>query len=88
MPIDYGDRGWIPHIRHQLTILGGSMAVGNTWSTSLQRKDDDSILEGITDCKLLTRKGRILANECRLWMRVITIADLASPNGYGTIFDP
>ena len=87
MPIDYGDRGWIPHIRHQLTILGRSMAVENAWIPSLQRNDDDSIPKMIAYCKFLTRKERILANGCQLWLKIVTIADLASINGCGIPFN-
>jgi len=61
--ITYLSASWIPHIRAKLVALDGCMLIEKTWAPYLQRRDDDSIMEFIADCKDLTSKEKQLANE-------------------------
>ena len=78
IPIDYVSYGWTPHIRHCLAKQSCRMSIEKDWIPLLQRLHDDSIMERIAGCTKTTPKEQMLANKCQLWMRVITIANLAS----------
>ena len=60
IPINYIDQGWIPHICRQLATMGGSMAVKHVLIPSPQLKGNNSIIEILADCKLLTKRDRLL----------------------------
>ena len=73
---------WVdPHTQQCLKKFSGSISIGKPLSPLLQRLHDDYTMEHITGCTKTTPKEWLLDNKCRLWMRVITIADLASING-------
>ena len=78
--ISYVSNGWLLHIRSRLGALNGSIWIEKAWQPALQRLGDESIMEKIN---ALPYPPSVLrkANECRLWLRVITIAELASLNG-------
>ena len=85
--IDYVGIGWLPHIRNRLRALDGQLEVEKAWSPSLQRVNDDSIMEHIAACHRLTPKERRLANEFCLYIRVTCISCLASLDGRGIPYD-
>ena len=61
--------------------FGFSFWLEEVWKPPLQREGDASIMEEFTRIKGITRAELIRANQVRLYLRVITIADLAHPNG-------
>jgi hypothetical protein len=83
IPIDYLGIGWIPHIRSRLSALQGSLSVEKAWRPRLQRMDDDSLLEIIASHPSITRKMKQLFNECRMWMGITFISELANEEGNG-----
>ena len=74
--IQYLSTGWIPHLRRRLSALDSRLAIEEAWSPELQsqRLDDDSIMKVIAACTIITKKENRLANETRLWLRVICIS--------------
>ena len=85
--IDYVGIGWLPHVRNRLRALDGQLEIEKAWSLSLQRVNDDSIMENIAACHKLTPKERRLANEFRLYIKVTCISCLASLDGRGIPYD-
>ena len=81
IPIDYVSRGWISHIQRHLEKRSGSLSIEKAWSPLLQGMHDDTIMEQIAGCTMTTPREQLLANKCRIWIIVITIADLASLSG-------
>ena len=79
--IDYLANGWIPHLRTGLRRLKGRISIEQAWQPKLQRLHDDSIMEVIAAKAAVTKRIRLLANECRIWLRVTTIADIATVAG-------
>ena len=80
--------GVILHLRSTLKKLNGNLHIEKVWTPSLQREGDKSIMEVFaripTSKKAsATKLKRIMrnANTCRLYLRVITIADLANLDG-------
>ena len=60
--------------------------IKNQWAPGIQREHDRSIMEQF--CELAKNKyvsatpGQLrIANEVRIWLRVITVADLANVGG-------
>ena len=56
----------------------------DAWAPELQRVNDACLLEMF--CKLRAKTGTSdnrlrIANEVRMWLRVITVAELADANG-------
>ena len=83
--IDYGEIGWISHIRNRLRELNGQLLVEKAWRPDLQRKGDTAIMENIVNimgktCGI-TKKERLLANQYRLWARITCVSDIASIDG-------
>ena len=84
LPAPHLENGWLSHVRETLTELKGSVFIKDQWTPSLQRSGDKSIME--TFCKIPkqpgTSNGRLrIANEVRIWLRVITIADRVNVGG-------
>ena len=79
--IDYVGNGWIRHIRDRLRMLRGRLEVEDAWSPKIQRVDDEAIMELIAFSGDLTLKEKTLANECRLYIGVTCISELATDGG-------
>jgi hypothetical protein len=77
----YIEEGLIRHIRERLAYLKGSIAIEDVWCPSLQRKGDTSIMQSLSRLPSVTKGELKKANLCRKWMRVITLAELASLDG-------
>ena len=81
IPITYLPPGWLPHIRDRLRVLGGSIQIEDASKPHLQQLDDNSIMEVVAANMILTPNGKLLANECRMWLEVITISNIADIDG-------
>ena len=55
--------------------------VEDAWTPSLQREGDQSIMEAFTQLHGITPRQLVKVNNVRLYLRVITIADLADEEG-------
>ena len=81
LPIHHVGTGLIDHIRNRLRTLGGIIKLEDTWCPSLQRINDDLLLEMMCGARSLTKRDIKLANEFRLWARITTISDIAEEWG-------
>ncbi|KAL7536722.1 hypothetical protein ACHAWF_007008 [Thalassiosira exigua] len=61
-----------------LTVLDAYQQVSGQ---KLQRLHDDSIMEVVVARAAVTKRVRLLTNECRIWLRVTTVADVATVTG-------
>jgi ribonuclease HI len=80
-PVPCLEEGIISHLRSRLKALQGKIAIDGIWTPSLQRLHDRSIMEVLCMLPKVSRRQLQVANFCRKWMRVITIAELASIDG-------
>jgi hypothetical protein len=80
-PVPYLEDGIITHLRSRLKALQGKIAIDGIWTPNLQRVHDRSIMEALCMLPKVPRRQLQVANFCRKWMRVITIAELASIDG-------
>jgi hypothetical protein len=80
-PLLYLEPGLIMHLRDRLGVANGSIVIAESWQPGLQRLGDKSIMEAIVRLKNLTKRQLEHINQCRKWLRVVTIAELASEDG-------
>ena len=85
IPITYLPTGWLPRIHNRLCVRGGSILIKDACKPHSQQLEDDSITEVIVANTVLTPNEKLLANECRMWLRVITISDIADMDGQSII---
>ena len=79
--LDYLDHSYIIHLRRRLALVDGSLWIEKAWIPSIQRDGDESIMERFSSLRGITRAKLRQANAVRLYLRVITIADLADLSG-------
>jgi hypothetical protein len=77
----YLEVGLIRHLRERLNYLDGKLTVENLWCPQLQREHDTSIMQALSRLPGVTPGELKKANLCRKWMRVITLAEIASIDG-------
>ena len=65
------------HLRDRLRELNGSIVI-EEWYPTLQRERDVSIMEKLSRLPGATKRELEHANQCRKYIRVITIAEMAS----------
>ena len=81
--LTYLEDGHIAHLRERLRQLGGGIWIENAWVPDLQREHDESIMGAFIKVKTKgASKARLEnANLCRMYARVITVAELTDMNG-------
>ena len=81
--LPYLEEGMISHLRERLNALNGGIWIENIWTPQLQREGDAPLMELFTKAKSKKITNRVLeeANLCRIYLRVITVAELADQNG-------
>ena len=79
--ISYVGKGWFMHIRNRLKMMDAQLWIEHQWSPPLQRQADSSIMERISKLPYATTDVKTKCNMCRLYMKVVTIADLAHLDG-------
>ena len=85
--LDFIGIGWIPHLYARLKALEGKIWMEKAWRPTFQREFDSSIMESFAAIPKITCTMLTQANECRIYLRVITIAELADLNGTTINFD-
>ncbi|KAL3802447.1 hypothetical protein ACHAWO_004749 [Cyclotella atomus] len=80
-PTPYLEVGLIRHLRERLNYLNGKLAVENLWCPHLQRERDISIMQALSRLPGVTPGELKKVNLCRKWLRVITLAEIASIDG-------
>lgn len=81
IPIKYVGLGWIPHVRDMLRAINAGVWLEQVWHPRRQRQYDRSIMETFAQEPLITPLMLELANELRLWPRIIFISELATIDG-------
>ncbi|KAL7544883.1 hypothetical protein ACHAWF_012867 [Thalassiosira exigua] len=79
--IDYVGRGHMIFIRNCLRDMDASLWIEQAWTPSLQRVGDEALMERFTQHPRATKGQLEKLNAVRLYLRVITVADLADPSG-------
>ncbi|KAL7532592.1 hypothetical protein ACHAWF_004182 [Thalassiosira exigua] len=78
--LDYIGRGFITYMRRNLDEMDASLWIEKAWTPKLQREGDKSIMERFSQISS-TRRQLEKLNAVRLYLRVVTVADLADPTG-------
>jgi hypothetical protein len=73
--------GWITHIRERLRAMNGRIWIEQQWCPTLQRAHDEAIMILFMRIKGMTKGKLEKLNYVRLFLHVITIADLANEQG-------
>ena len=85
--IPYLEEGVMSHLRSTLKSVGGSLHIKGAWIPHMQREGDRSIMEKCIKITIGKNGKKITAgtlkriNDIRIFLRVITIADLANLDG-------
>jgi len=79
--IDYIGTSYLVEMRHRLLEIEGTIWIEHAWTPPLQRQRDKSIMERFTAIPRITTGQLKQANTVRLYLRVISIADLTDPEG-------
>jgi hypothetical protein len=74
--LTYLEEGFIAHLRERLRELDGGIHVEGAWIPHLQRINDVSIMEKLLELNEVTKRELEHANQCRKYLRVITIAEI------------
>ena len=82
LPIEYINLGWIICSRDRLRLFNAGIWIEDAWVPPLQRKHDRSLMEEFSRLPGITKHQLRKVNNVRLlYLRVITIADLANEAG-------
>ena len=73
--------GWLIHLRQRLKHLNGSIWVEGAWKPKLQRVGDVSIMDALSNLADVTTGELTAANNCRMYLRVITLSDIVTLDG-------
>jgi hypothetical protein len=79
--IKYVGRGWLVNLREMLHCYGMTVWIEKAWRFPLQRQGDCALMERFASNPHITLLMLIYANEFRIWLRVVSLAQLASIDG-------
>ena len=79
--LDYLDNGHLVALRNRMSAYDASLWIEEAWAPKLQRVGDRALMEAFGKIVGITKRMLEKANAVRLYLRVITIADLADPAG-------
>ena len=74
--------GWIMAIRARLRNIDAKIWIEEAWYPRCQREHDEPIMKAFLQIKKATPTQLKAANQCRIYAKVITIADLAGIDGH------
>jgi hypothetical protein len=74
-------KGWFPQVRQRLNNMGGQLWIEQQWTPALQRIHDNSIMKALILSTNISEQTLRILNYVRLFLRVITIADIANEQG-------
>ena len=80
-PVKYIGDSYFLHIRAQLADIHASLWIEEVWKPQPHRENDEFIMDKFTSIPGITRAELRQANAVRLYMRIMTIADLSHPSG-------
>ena len=79
--LDYIDQGWLTSMRKRFGEVDITIWIEEAWQPELQRLNDAVIMELFADYLETTSRGLEQCNQVRLYLRVITIADITHESG-------
>jgi hypothetical protein len=79
-PIRYVSNSFILSLRMHLNDIGASFWIEDKWSHPLQRENDAFLMDLFVRIPRITPSQLKQANEVQLYLRILTIADLADPS--------
>ena len=80
-PLPHLESKWIKSIREFLASIQATLQLDNPGSLTLQRTHDSFIMEHITRSRKFTASEIQRLNYCRLYLRVTSVADIATIKG-------
>jgi hypothetical protein len=81
IPTQYLETGLISHLRDRLAELDGSIVIPDAWMPKIQQVNDKLIMEELALLKDVKKRQLEHANQCRMRLGVVTIAELADIGG-------
>jgi hypothetical protein len=78
IPLKYVGVGWLINLRDMLREINAGIWVEKAWRPQQQRQSDMAIMDAFASDPDITRLMMILANEYRMWLRVIYVSELAN----------
>ena len=79
--LSYLGISWFLHHRKRLASMNGKLWIEHQWCPTLQRVNDQAMMKAFANILGVTTSKLEKANFCRLYLRIITLADLASERG-------
>ena len=79
--VNYLGDSFFLHLRSQLSDINASIWIEDVWRPQIHRENDEFIMDQFVRIPGITRAELRQANAVRLYLRVITIADIADPSG-------
>lgn len=79
--LSYTSQGWFTHTRRRLHSMNAQLWIEHQWSPPLQRQEDTSLVQSISQLSYVTTTIKTKCNMCRFYLRIVTIADLAHEDG-------
>ena len=79
--MDYVDQGLLALLRGRMAEIKANMWIEKAWAPKLHRENDGAIMERFVGIRGATQGEVEKVNAVRLYLRVITIADLTHPSG-------
>ena len=73
--------GWFVTMRDFLHYIHGSILIPGAWKPILTRANDVAIMDAILEDHSPTQKQLAMVNSVRIWLRVITLSDIADIKG-------
>jgi hypothetical protein len=81
IPIEYLSSSYIISLRTRLSEMKAYLWIEKGWTPKLKREGDASLMEKFSQCPHISRAMLRKANAVRIYLRVVTIADLADVGG-------
>lgn len=81
LPITYLELSYIIGLRSRLSTIDASLRIEKSWVPALQREGDESLMAKFVTLPFITQAALRQANAVRLYLHVLTIADLADVGG-------
>ena len=79
--MDYVDQGLLASLQGRAREIKATMWIENVWAPKLQQENNGAIMERFSGIQEATPGELKKVNAVRLYLRVITIADLTHPSG-------
>ncbi len=79
--ISYLSPSYIIDLRERLYMMGATLWIEKAWTPALQQVGDRALMDAFTSIPGISRATLRQANAVRLYLRMVTLADLADVNG-------